>query len=180
MMKSKNFCGIFAMLFVTTTIILLASCSQDDDYYENSEMYTLAEMGTRLGGKGDPGSGEENNIPVYVTYYYLNKTEVTDYITSLLQVKHTVSCPINIWANLIPAADSEILITDSSKISFAEIKEGKTVQAEDSMVVVRYWVKYTELRQHIGWVNDSTYCINRVPLKRITQLSTDPVTQPED
>ena len=48
-MKFTNFCGIFATLFVTTTIILLASCSQDDDYYE-SDMYTLAEMGTRLGG----------------------------------------------------------------------------------------------------------------------------------
>ena len=57
MRKISNFCGIFATLFVTTTIILLASCSQDDDYYDNSEMYTLAEeMGTRSGG-GDPGSG---------------------------------------------------------------------------------------------------------------------------
>jgi hypothetical protein len=179
MRKISNFCGIFATLFVTTTIILLASCSQDDDNYD-SDMYTLAEMGTRLGGKGDPGSGEGYNIPVYVTYFYLNKTDVVDYITSQLQVKHTVSCPINIWACLIPAADPEILITDRRKISFAEIKEGKTVQAEDSMVVVRYWVKYTEWRQHIGWVNDSAYCIDRVPLKSVTQLSTDPVIQPED
>ena len=54
-MKFTNFCGIFATVFVTTTIILLASCSQDDDYYE-SDMYTLAEMGTR-GGGGDPGNG---------------------------------------------------------------------------------------------------------------------------
>lgn len=53
--KFKNFCGIFATLFVTTTMVLLASCSQDDDYYE-SDMYTLAEMGTRLSG-GDPGGG---------------------------------------------------------------------------------------------------------------------------
>lgn len=52
-MKSKNFCGIFATLFVTTTIILLASCSQDDDNYD-SDMYTLAELGTRL---GDPTEG---------------------------------------------------------------------------------------------------------------------------
>ena len=178
-MTKTSFCGIFATLFVTTTMALLASCSQDDDYYE-SDMYTLAEMGTRLGGKGDPGDGEEYNIPVYVTYYYLNKTDVEDYITSQLQVKHTVSCPINLWGWLIPAADPEIIITDSSKISFAEIKEGKTVQAEDTMVVVRYWVKYTEWRQHIGWVNDSAHCIDRVPLKRVTQLSTDPVIQPED
>ena len=55
-MTKTSFCGIFATLFVTTTIVLLASCSQDDDYYE-SDMYTLAEMGTRLGGSGDPGSG---------------------------------------------------------------------------------------------------------------------------
>ena len=52
MRKITNFCGIFATLFVTTTIILLASCSQEDDNYE-SDMYTLAEMGTRLGGNGE-------------------------------------------------------------------------------------------------------------------------------
>ena len=56
-MTKTSFCGIFATLFVTTTMVLLASCSQDDDYYE-SDMYTLAEMGTRLGGGGDPGNGE--------------------------------------------------------------------------------------------------------------------------
>lgn len=54
MMKFTNFCGIFATVFVTTTMVILASCSQDDDYYDNSEMYTLAEeMGTRLGGNGE-------------------------------------------------------------------------------------------------------------------------------
>ena len=37
-------------------MVLLASCSQEDDGYDNADMYTLAEMGTRLGG-GDPGSG---------------------------------------------------------------------------------------------------------------------------
>ena len=60
MMKFKNFCGVFATVFVTTTIILLASCSKDDDAYDNSEMYTLAEeMSTRSGG-GDPGEGGGN------------------------------------------------------------------------------------------------------------------------
>lgn len=54
MRKFLNYCGIFATVFVTT-IVLLASCSQDDDNYE-SDMYTMAEMGTRLGG-GDPGGG---------------------------------------------------------------------------------------------------------------------------
>lgn len=65
MMKFKNFCGVFATVFVTTTIILLASCSQDDDYYE-SDMYTLAEMGTRLGGDSeifDDGYNQNAYIP---------------------------------------------------------------------------------------------------------------------
>lgn len=54
MRKISNFCGIFATVFVTTTIVLLASCSQDDDNYE-SDMYTMAEMGTRL-LRVEPGS----------------------------------------------------------------------------------------------------------------------------
>ena len=57
MRKISNFCGIFATLFVTTTMVLLASCSQDDDNYE-SDMYTLAEMGTRLGDP-EPGGGDD-------------------------------------------------------------------------------------------------------------------------
>ena len=63
--KIKNFCGIFATLFVTTTMVLLASCSQDDDYYD-SDMYTLAEMGTRLGGEPeiyDNGIEQNTYIP---------------------------------------------------------------------------------------------------------------------
>ena len=47
------------MLLVVITVLfgILCGCSQEDDGYDNAEMYTLAEMGTRLGGKGDPGSG---------------------------------------------------------------------------------------------------------------------------
>ena len=55
MIKFKNFCGIFATLFVTTTMVLLASCSQDDDNYD-SDMYTLAEKGKIVIG-GDPRGG---------------------------------------------------------------------------------------------------------------------------
>ncbi len=65
MIKFKNFCGIFATLFVTTTMVLLASCSQDDDNYD-SDMYTLAEMGTRLGG-GDPGGGGPAPVIIHVS-----------------------------------------------------------------------------------------------------------------
>ena len=60
MIKFSNFCGIFATVFVTTTIILLASCSQDDDCYE-SDMYTLAEMGTRLGAGDEWGYDIQDN-----------------------------------------------------------------------------------------------------------------------
>lgn len=70
-MKFSNFCGIFATVFVTTTIILLASCSQDDDYYE-SDMYTLAEMGTR-GGGGDPGNG--GGTPDPPMFYFGNPVQ---------------------------------------------------------------------------------------------------------
>lgn len=47
------------MLVVVITVLfgILCGCSQEDDGYDNADMYTLAEMGTRLGGKGDPGSG---------------------------------------------------------------------------------------------------------------------------
>lgn len=50
---------INGMLLVVITVLfgILCGCSQEDDGYDNAEMYTLAEMGTRLGGKGDPGSG---------------------------------------------------------------------------------------------------------------------------
>ena len=40
---------------ITAVFCIFCACSQDDDMYDNSDMYTLAEMGTRLGGKGDPG-----------------------------------------------------------------------------------------------------------------------------
>ena len=65
MIKFSNLCGIFATVFVTTTVVLLASCSQDDDNYD-SDMYTMAEMGTRLGG-GDPGGGEAPRPPKIYT-----------------------------------------------------------------------------------------------------------------
>ena len=43
MKKNYYLCIIFAIALV----VLLVSCSQDDDYYD-SDMYTLAEMGTRM------------------------------------------------------------------------------------------------------------------------------------
>lgn len=61
MTKPKHKMGknrFFCILFVATTIVLLASCSQDDDYYE-SDMYTLAERGTRLGDP-EPGGDDSN------------------------------------------------------------------------------------------------------------------------
>ena len=49
------------MLLVVITALfgILCGCSQEDDGYDNADMYTLAEMGTRLVGKGDPGSGKK-------------------------------------------------------------------------------------------------------------------------
>ena len=52
---------INGMLLVVITALfgILCGCSQEDDGYDNADMYTLAEMGTRLVGKGDPGSGKK-------------------------------------------------------------------------------------------------------------------------
>ena len=72
MKNSKYFCGIFATVFVTTTMAQLASCSQDDDYYD-SDMYTLAEMGTRLGGDGD-------EIGATQTFSFNSNTPSYDYV----------------------------------------------------------------------------------------------------
>ena len=74
MKNFSNFCGIFATLFVTTTMVLLASCSQDDDYYD-SDMYTLAETGTRL-------SESEETLPSY--------SRVADMGSVLVNFKNTM------------------------------------------------------------------------------------------
>jgi hypothetical protein len=83
--KFKNFCGIFATLFVTTTMVLLASCSQDDDNYD-SDMYTLAEMGTRLGNSesipGEEGNIKEDDCGYWVLVHLGLKKEVVDSLMS--------------------------------------------------------------------------------------------------
>lgn len=43
------------VVVITALFGIFCGCSQEDDGYDNADMYTLAEMGTRLGGKGDPG-----------------------------------------------------------------------------------------------------------------------------
>ena len=142
MKKIKNFCGIFATLFVTTTIILLASCSQDDDVYDNSEMYTLAEMGTRLGG--DP---EDENKPVLmIQYYYKSETNVNDPMpVPYIDITHKVSCPIEIWANLQPtSSESNITNLDSGKVPLAKVinKRLADVPIISNRVFFRYDLVY--------------------------------------
>ena len=61
----------FATVFVTTTMVLLASCSQDDDYYD-SDMYTLAETGTRLAEGGDSGD-PFGNICIFPAGYVIKE-----------------------------------------------------------------------------------------------------------
>ena len=92
-MKFSNFCGIFAIVFVTATIILLASCSQDDDYYE-SDMYTLAEMGTRLDGGGESGA----LFPLMEGYFTESvqwKRRTADSLGNNIE-SHVVTCNINL------------------------------------------------------------------------------------
>ena len=64
-MKKIN---VILMLAFTVLVCSLMGCSQDDDNYE-SDMYTLAEMGTRLGGKGDPGGSTTKKKIIFDPYY---------------------------------------------------------------------------------------------------------------
>lgn len=106
MRKIANFCGVFATLFVTTTIVFLASCSQDDDYYENSEMYTLAEMGTRL------GAGDEWHPGSSILHRHLRPSSKNDTIQiDGMDVIFTIS-----WPNEILAGDT-VQITSVSHYS---------------------------------------------------------------
>ena len=54
-MKKTN---VILMLAFTALVCSLMGCSQEDDGYDNAEMYTLAEMGTRLGGEGGDSGGK--------------------------------------------------------------------------------------------------------------------------
>ena len=59
---------INGLLLVVITVLfgILCGCSQEDDGYDNADMYTLAEMGTRLGGKGDPGGTVKKKKVVFL------------------------------------------------------------------------------------------------------------------
>ncbi len=50
--------NVILMLAFTVLVCSLMGCSQSDDEY-NSDMYTLAEMGTRLGGEPEGGGGKK-------------------------------------------------------------------------------------------------------------------------
>ena len=64
-MKTIN--GMLVVL-ITASLGIFCGCSQEDDYYD-SDMYTLAEMGTRLGGKGDPGGSTTKKKIIFDPYY---------------------------------------------------------------------------------------------------------------
>ena len=135
--KFKNFCGIFATLFVTITMVLLASCSQDDDNYD-SDMYTLAEMGTRLGGKGDPGDGETPNPKTQMEFIEAGQKDDT---------LHVSGFPLKIKAHLewetaeLGSAQADVTygdcINESNYIYFTNngtrdsIQEFKFIEIED-------------------------------------------------
>ena len=125
MRKFSNFCGIFATVFVTTTIVLLASCSQDDDNYD-SDMYTMAEMGTRLGGKGEPGSGGSGTGGETPMITYNRYSDMGEYQLHFLNsaLGHT-----SLKANLMALTDSAFTRWDG-RATF----EDKKVQVESLTV----------------------------------------------
>ena len=112
MKNSKYFCGIFATVFVTTTMVLLASCSQDDDYYE-SDMYTLAEMGTRLASRDEWNVDPPNNY-FLIPGYKEHQIHIGGN-TSGLDIVFTIS-----WTDTIRAGE-DIRITSVTQNNNSEI-----------------------------------------------------------
>ena len=145
-MTKTSFCGIFATLFVTTTMVLLASCSQDDDNYE-SDMYTLAEMGTRLGGEPeiyDNGieqntyiPGEENCCGLYTLIarwrdMYGRQAFMNDGIHTPLNAKDMYEKGAS-WSNMWITNDQKRCSFDENFNEVAEYikNEGKVKYIED-------------------------------------------------
>lgn len=138
MIKFSNFCGIFATVFVTTTIFLLASCSQDDDNYD-SDMYTMAEMGTRLGGKGDP--------------YNVNPPK-NNYL-----VPSTIECPIYIGNRYKSGLDVIFIVSWSDTI-----RAGSEVQISYNPIINNHSQK--ECRTENGqtvFINEYNYLNHTIP-----------------
>lgn len=155
MRKFSNFCGIFATVFVTTTIVLLASCSQDDDNYD-SDMYTMAEMGTRLGG-GDPGGGG----PIPPTPYNGNPVQAgTDTINVELDSKDTIEVYIS-WSRGYTGISSPVS-SISIGVSFLPILWGDTINYS-IISSTGEWVGYNnDMKIRLRCYKDSTTVVNGV------------------
>jgi len=118
-MTKTSFCGIFATLFVTTTMVLLASCSQDDDYYE-SDMYTLAEMGTRISdpteGGGNPGGGGDNNTMYQADFVFKDVEFCSDAFPLAPNIRIDVStqirCSFNGTMNCVTYISHSLMFLD--------------------------------------------------------------------
>ena len=172
----SNFCGIFATAFIVTTTFVIASCSQDDDYYD-SDMYTLAEkMETRSGGDPGGGGGQPSGD---LTYFYANNITKTQFVCTNIDVKFTVNCWINLWENISPIIEPEIIVSNEAVVPFAEFKDYTTTKYSDHYCV-EYKVHYYRyendtLREH---TSEPSPC--RIKLKSIVLPSNVPLEQPTD
>lgn len=148
MRKISNFCGIFAALFVTTTMVLLASCSQDDDNYD-SDMYTLAEMGTRISDPTEGGGTShghysfetvvtetvelEGSSPQTVRIYLLYETPSLDSLVTCKVTDNdrylTISCDIEEQS----MNDDAYAINLNFLISDYNSHDNITIQREDTI-----------------------------------------------
>ncbi len=165
MKKFSNFCGIFATAFVTTTIILLASCSQDDDYYD-SEMYTLAEMGTRLaeeGESGDPGWGG-NTLP----QYYLEEVSETTHVCAFIDVIVTAKCSINFWSLLQPKVTKTTCIYNEDRVRNVRITDYQQAMNNERLFI-EYNVLY-DLKNGNTYHSESLHGSHTFDFTRVDSL----------
>ena len=172
-MKRANLSGIFAAALIAVTIFTLASCSQDDEYYEDGLFTRADEMMTRT---GEP----EENMPVPILYYYLNRQSYTEYIFPSVELVHQVSCSIDISGSLTPEVSSHLDITDSIIYYNVEMKDHSFTKGSKFGrlgVIINYYIRFYDRRESIQ-APDSTYREFFVPFDTITYMSNEAVVQP--
>ncbi len=172
-MKFSNFCGIFATLFVTTTMVLLASCSQDDDNYD-SDMYTLAEMGTRLGGEGGNPGGGGSSLPMY----YLEEVTETACVHPFIDVVVTAKCLVpDLFTNLQPQVDT-IIVVHNNRVKSVQIKDYHVKKRSPHHLHVDYIVHYKILNDEGEIDMDSLSCSHRFEFTMVDSLHPGPQNAP--
>ena len=113
---------INGMLLVVITALfgILCGCSQEDDGYDNADMYTLAEMGTRISdpteGGGNPGGGGDNNTMYQADFVFKDVEFCSDAFPLAPNIRIDVStqirCSFNGTMNCVTYISHSLMFLD--------------------------------------------------------------------